>query len=106
MSELVIKVPVPHGLSEDEIRHRMNQLIDKSGTDIPGGVRNVQVRWLGNVAQYSFTAHGYKVSGHMTIQLPEIIIEALIPFMFVLFKDKISQVITQHATELLAEHET
>jgi hypothetical protein len=101
VTDLTIKIPVPQWVTIDQAKERMNRLLAAVRPEIPGGIQNFEQTWNGYVAQFSFEAKGYQIGGHLTVGHNEVVFDTMLPFMVNLFRSKIEEVVTRHATELL-----
>lgn len=102
MASLYVKIPVPRHVTIDEAKERMSHMMEHIGKEFPGGASELQERWHGNVATFSFKAKGSLITGTMKVGHNWIEVDGQLPFFLGFFKGKIADVIKRHATELLA----
>lgn len=100
MSDL--KLAIPHNLQKEEALKRIRNLLNDLKKDHQDLIDSASEEWEGDTGKFGFSVKGFDLSGRIKVEADRVEIEAKLPFAVSLFKGKISQVITDKATELLA----
>lgn len=93
---------VAHHLSQDEAISRIRNLFADVKTKYADNVSDLSEEWNGNAATFKFTAMGYPIAGTLTVDSSEVKIAGDLPFVAMLFKEKIESAIRERAAVLLA----
>jgi hypothetical protein len=97
-----LEMTIPHQLSQDEALKRIKNLLSDTRKEHGDLISNLQENWNGYAGQFSFSAKGYDISGHLIVQPSSIEINSTIPFAVSLFKGTITKLIREKADELLS----
>ncbi|RYZ47709.1 MAG: hypothetical protein EOP49_20555 [Sphingobacteriales bacterium] len=100
MSDL--NLSIPHKLSTEEALGRIKNLLGNLKKDHQDLIDKADESWDGNAGKFSFSVKGFDLAGLINVNSSSVDIKAKLPFAVSLFKGKISQVITDKATELLS----
>ena len=98
-----IQVTVHHKLTEHEAMSRIKTLITKLKHENEGKVSNIEEEWHARSGKFSFTFHGFHLSGTMSLHPGIVEIHGKLPLAVSLFRGKIKEVIKEKASELLSE---
>lgn len=64
-------------------------------------ISDLEETWNGNEGSFRFTARGFPVSGAIAVHKDSVHLDGNLPFAVSLFKDAISKMIREKATDLL-----
>jgi hypothetical protein len=97
-----LDIRIPHSLPQQEALARIQGLLKKLQQEQTDTITNVSEKWNGNDGEFSFTAKGFDLSGTLSVEEKEVIVNGQLPFALSFFKGMISQAIKEKAGELLA----
>ena len=97
-----ISVTVPHKLSEEEARTRIQGLLSDLKQQYGDQISQLSESWQGNTGQFSLTAMNMNVSGTLEVLPDAAKMNGNIPFAAVPFKGQIEKMIRERAETLLA----
>jgi hypothetical protein len=97
-----IKVAVPHKLTQDEALRRIKKAIADTKKQNADKVRDLSESWDGYVGNFSAAAMGQSLSGSVSVEPKEVIVETKVPLMFIAFKGKIESAARDMLSRLLA----
>ncbi len=98
-----IQVTVHHKLTEHEAMSRIKTLITKLKHEHQNKISNIEEEWHARSSKFSFTFHGFDLSGTMNLHPGTVEIHGKLPFAVSIFRGKIKEVIKEKASELLAD---
>jgi len=98
-----IQVTVHHKLTEHEAMSRIKNLITKLKLDNENKITNIEEEWHARSSKFSFTFHGFNLSGTVNLHPGTVEIHGKLPLALTLFRGKIKEVIKDKAHELLTE---
>jgi len=101
-----IQVTVHHKLTEHEALSRIKTLVTQLKHDHGDKVANMKEEWHLKSSKFSFTFHGFDLSGTIDLHPGTVEIHGKLPFAVALFRGKIKEVIKDKAKELLDGHKT
>jgi hypothetical protein len=101
-----IQVTVHHKLTEHEAMSRIKNLVTQLKHDHGDKVANMKEEWHLKSSKFSFTFHGFDLSGTIDLHPGTVEIHGKLPLAVSLFRGKIKEVIREKATELLEEPKT
>lgn len=84
-------VEVPHLLSRDEAKSRLEGFVDKVREHYKDQVSSVEGSWTENVLDFAITSFGFTISGKLTVDDKIAQLNGQIPFAAVAFRGKIEQ---------------
>ena len=96
-----IQVTVHHKLTEHEAMDRIRHLVTKLKHEQKGNVTNIEEEWHARSGKFSFTFHGFDISGTVNLHPGSVEIHGKLPLAVALFRGKIKDVIKDKAHELL-----
>jgi putative polyhydroxyalkanoate system protein len=76
-----ITLNVPHKLTQDEARSRIQNAIADLRRRFGGKVSAVDVTWIGNHLDFRLTAMGQIIAGRVDVQPQDVRLEVDLPFM-------------------------
>ncbi len=95
-------VSVPHKLSEDEAKKRIEDLITGMREKYGDKISNFQGQWTGYSYVFSLSAMGFSASGKMIIEPDQVVLSANLPLLAQVFQDKIEKAIRERAESFFA----
>ena len=98
-----IQVTVHHKLTEHEAMSRIKNLVTNLKQEHGNKVSNIEEEWHARSGKFSFTFHGFHLSGTMNLHPGTVEIHGKLPFAVTLFRGKIKEVIKEKASELLSD---
>jgi hypothetical protein len=97
-----IEMSIPHKLSREEARRRIQELLPKMKSDYADQIKDLHEEWNGDTGRFSFSVMGFAVSGTLTVNESTVDLDGNLPFAAAFFKGKIKSVIQEKAQEVLA----
>lgn len=97
-----IEMSIPHKLSQQEARRRIQELLPKMKSDYADQIKDLQEEWNDNTGRFSFSIMGFAVSGTLTVNESTVDLDGNLPFAAAFFKGKIKSVIQEKAEQILA----
>ena len=101
MSTKTISVSIPHRLSQDEARSRLQNGITDLKTKFGGQVGTVDETWTGNQMAFRFAVMGQAVTGRVDVQPDVVKLDVDLPFLIAMLADRIRPQIEQEGRKLL-----
>lgn len=99
-----MRVPIPHSLPKEEVRHRLASRSHEIANFIPGGMADVATAWPGeDVMTLSVRAMGQGIEGRVLIEDRQVVFEIDLPPALSFVEPMIAGAIRQQGTKLL-EH--
>jgi hypothetical protein len=98
-----IQVTVHHKLTEHEAMSRIKNLVTNLKQEHGDKVSNINEEWHARSGKFSFTFHGFALSGTMNLHPGTVEIHGKLPLAVTLFRGKIKEVIKEKASELLSD---
>ena len=96
-----IQVTVHHKLTEHEAMSRIKNLVTQLKHEHGDKVSNMTEEWHLKSSKFSFTFHGFDLSGTIDLHPGTVEIHGKLPLAVSLFRGKIKDVIKEKAKELL-----
>ncbi len=96
------KAAVPHHLSAEEAKQRVDSLMRSIDQKYPGMVSNLTSQWTGNLLSLAFTVYGFNIKSDLKVEDEKVDINGNIPLAALPFKGKIQETISEKLKELLA----
>lgn len=97
-----VKVVVPHKLSPEEAKGRIQGMVTEAMGRYAGQVGDFKEHWDGDRGEFSGKAMGFNVSGSVDVRPGEIEINGNLPLAASMFKGQIESLIKERAGKLLA----
>lgn len=95
------KQEVPHNLTADEARERLQHFAESLESKLGDQVKNLHQTWEGNTLDFGFRTFGINVEGKMFVADDKVTIEGNLPFSAMMFKGKIESEIRQQLERIL-----
>ncbi len=95
-------VTVPHELSPDAARSRVESFLDQVQREYAAHVSDVEGQWVGNALQFGFVTTGMKINGTLVIHEEHIHVSGPLPLMAAFFRGRIEQTIREQLVKLLS----
>ena len=96
-----ITVSIPHRLTADEARARLQKGVGDLRTQFAGKVARVEERWTGNHADFQVGLMGQSVAGRLDIEEHVVRLEVDLPWLLAALAEKIAPAIRQQGARLL-----
>ena len=101
MNNKTIAISIPHRLTQDEARRRLQTGIAEMKTRFAGQVANIDETWTGNTVAFKFAVMGQAVTGRAEV-LPEAVkLDVDLPWMLAMLADKIRPKVEEEGRRLL-----
>lgn len=99
-----MRVPIPHSLPKEEVRHRLASRSHEIANFIPGGMAEVTTAWPGeDVMTLGVRAMGQGIRGRVLIEERQVVFEIDLPPALSFVEPMVAGAIRQQGTKLL-EH--
>lgn len=99
-----MRVPIPHNLPREEVRHRLSSRSHEIANFIPGKMADVTTGWPdADTMTISVRAMGQSVNGRVLIEERQVVFEVDLPPALAFFEPMVAGAIRQQGTKLL-EH--
>ena len=98
-----ITVSIPHRLTADEARARLQKGVSDLRTQFAGKVARVEERWTGNHADFQVSVMGQTVAGRIDIEEHVARLEVDLPWLLAALAEKIAPAIKQQGSKLLEQ---
>jgi putative polyhydroxyalkanoate system protein len=95
-------VRVPHQLSKDEARSRLERFIEMIEQKYADKVSELQQSWDGDTLKFHFKTYGIPLDGGITVSDSELNMAGDLPFAAVMFKGKIESEIRESLERIVA----
>ena len=96
-----ICIAVPHNLTQQEAKNRIQNFASQSRGHFGGVVSDVKEDWTDNTGSFSFRAMGFPVSGKLHVEAANVRVEIDLPLAALPFKSKIETEMASRAKALL-----
>ena len=94
-------VQVPHELSQQEVRERLNRFIDILRQKFQDSVNDLQQNWDGDTLRFQFKTYGIALKGGIAIEPDKLEVKGDLPFSAVMFRGKIESTIREQLERLM-----
>ncbi|HEX3601210.1 MAG TPA: polyhydroxyalkanoic acid system family protein [Lacipirellulaceae bacterium] len=95
-------VRVPHNLTKDEARSRLERFIEMLEAKFANQVGDLQQSWDGDTLKFHFKTYGIPLDGGITVADNELNLAGEMPFAAMMFKGKIESEIREQLEKLVA----
>jgi len=95
-------VHVPHTLTRDEARSRLERFVEMLEAKFANQVSDLQQSWDGDTLRFHFKTYGIPLDGGITVADNELNLAGDIPFAAMMFKGKIESEIREQLERLVA----
>jgi hypothetical protein len=99
-----MRVPIPHDLPKEEVRHRLSSRSHEIGKFIPGGMAQVETAWPNeDTMTLAVRAMGQGINGRVLIEDRQVVFEVDLPPALSFVEPMVAGAIRQQGAKLL-EH--
>ncbi len=98
-------VRVPHTLSQQEARTRLERFVDILQQKFQNQVSDLQQSWEGETLRFRFKTYGIPLDGGITVANDELNLAGELPFAAMMFRGKIESAIREELERLVAPAE-
>lgn len=95
-------VRVPHTLTKDEARSRLERFIDMLTAKKGNQLSDLQQSWEGDTLKFHFKTYGIAIDGGITVGDNDLDLAGDLPFAAMMFKGKIETEIREQLEKLVA----
>ncbi|TMM46133.1 polyhydroxyalkanoic acid system family protein [Qipengyuania marisflavi] len=97
-----MRVPIPHSLPKEEVRHRLASRSGDIGNFVPGGIAQVTTAWPGeDCMTLNVKAMGQTVDGRVLIEEGQVVFEIDLPPALAFVEPMVAGAIRQQGQKLL-----
>jgi hypothetical protein len=97
-----LNMATAHALGREEAVRRLKEKFHVVRGTYGHKVSDLSEEWKGNTLEFGFKATGMKVSGTVTVEDAEVLLDAQLPFAAIMFKGMIERQIRAELGQLLA----
>lgn len=97
-----ISVSIPHRLTQEEARTRLQNGIADLKTKHAGKITNLEETWTGNQLAFKLAAMGQKISGRVDVQPDAVKLDVDLPWLLAMLANKIRPQVEQEGRKLLS----
>jgi putative polyhydroxyalkanoate system protein len=94
-------VAVPHTLSQQEARERLNRFVDILRAKFQDSVSDLEQNWDGDTLRFSFRTFGIGLKGGVTVGEKQLEVTGDLPFTAMMFRGKIESSIREQLERLM-----
>lgn len=99
-----MRVPIPHDLPKEEVRHRLSSRSHEIANFVPGGMAQVETAWPNDdTMTLAVRAMGQGINGRVLIEEHQVVFEVDLPPALAFVEPMVAGAIRQQGTRLL-EH--
>jgi len=95
-------VRVPHALSKDEARSRLERFVEVIEMKYADKVSDLNQSWQGDTLNFRFKTYGIALDGEITVTDNELNLAGNLPFAAMMFKGKIESEIRESLEKIVA----
>ena len=95
-------VRVPHTLTKDEARSRLERFIEMIQAKFADKVSDMTQSWEGDMLRFHFKTYGIPLDGGITVAEKELNLAGDLPFAAMMFKGKIESAVKEELERVLA----
>jgi putative polyhydroxyalkanoate system protein len=95
-------VTVPHQLTKDEARSRLERFAEMLQSKFEGKVSDLNQSWDGDTLKFSFKSFGIQLSGGIAVNDDNLKLDGDLPFAAMMFKGKIESDIKEQLERIVA----
>jgi hypothetical protein len=96
-----ITVTIPHRLTQDQARARLQKGIADLKAEHAKSIAQVDETWTGNQLSFKLAAMGQSVTGHVDVQPSAIKLDIDLPWMLAMFAEKFRPKIEEEGRKML-----
>ena len=101
MNTRTITISLPHNLTQDEARRRIQSGIADARNQFVGKMTQVEDRWTDNHLEFKFAALGQPITGRLDVLPSSINVSIDLPWLLAMLADKIKPEVEQRGRKLL-----
>jgi len=94
-------VRVPHELSQEEAKERLNGFVDIIAEKMQDKVSELEQSWDGDKVNFRFKTFGIPLSGTIALAEKELVVDGELPFTAMMFKGQIESTIHKYLARLV-----
>jgi putative polyhydroxyalkanoate system protein len=95
-------VRVPHQLSQQEARSRLERFAERLQQKLEGQVSDLQQAWEGDTLRFQFKTYGIQIKGTIAATENELNLDGELPFSAMMFRGKIEDGIREQLERIVA----
>lgn len=95
-------VRVPHTLSKEEARSRLERFIEMIEQKYADKVSELEQSWVGDTLRFHFKTYGIRLDGNISVTDQDLNVTGDLPFAAVMFKGKIESGIRESLERIVA----
>lgn len=95
-------VRVPHELSQQEARSRLDRFAERLQQKFEGQVSGLEQSWEGDTLRFQFKTYGIQLTGGIAVTENELNLDGELPFSAMMFRGKIESAIREQLEKLVA----
>ena len=95
-------VTVPHHLTKDEARSRLERFVEVLQTKFAGKVSDLNQSWEGDTLKFGFKTFGIQLTGGIAVNDDNLKLDGDLPFAAMMFKGKIESDIKEQLERIVA----
>lgn len=96
-----ISISIPHRLTQEEARTRLQSGVADLRTKFAGNVTSVQETWTGNRMDFRLSAMGQAITGRVDVQAEAVKIDIDLPWLIATLAEKFRPKIEQEGRKML-----
>lgn len=96
-----ISISIPHRLTQEEARTRLQSGVADLRTKFAGNVASVQETWTGNRMDFRLSAMGQPITGRVDVQAEAVKIDIDLPWLIATLAEKFRPKIEQEGRKML-----
>jgi putative polyhydroxyalkanoate system protein len=94
-------VRIPHQLSQEEAKQRLNGFVDIIAEKMQDKVSDLEQSWDGDTVNFRFKTYGIPLSGRIAVADKELVVDGELPFTAMMFKGQIESTIHKYLARLV-----
>ena len=98
-----ISLTIPHRLTQDQVRSRIQKGIADAQRDHAGKFNKLEHSWKDNHLDFDLGVLGQTITGAVDVNPSDVVVHVNLPWMLAAFADKIRPQIETQANKLLSE---
>lgn len=95
-------VTVPHPLTKEEARSRLERFIEMMQSKFEGKVSDLNQSWEGDTLNFGFKTFGIQLSGKIAVNDHDLKLDGDLPFAAMMFKGKIESDIKEQLERIVS----
>ena len=103
MNNKTIIISIPHRLTQDEARTRLQKGLTDLKAQHARSIAQVEESWNGNQMSFTLTAMGQSMTGRMDVQPSAVKLEIDLPWLLAVFAEKLRPQIEQEGRKMLED---